>query len=878
MRVAYLFSVFAMCGVTWPGAAPAASPTRQTWQEAMLAAREVVGRGRDAREPAGVGAVGGDVWTDLEKRFPVECDWFVQDLEATGVRCTAKGTDYQRNPGKWIAAEPDARLHERLVARALEELGASGAGLRAEWDRLGKEAARAGAGRWLALYAKACAQRRQARLRPLLARCRALVFTKHYNLGGSHYAYTEAVSDGVAERHFRPGAALCLAEIDDAAVNVRTLLDDPGGVIRDPDVSYDGKRVLFSWKRSDREDDYHLYEMDVASGEVRQITFGRGFADYEGAYLANGDIVFNSTRCVQVVDCWYTEVSNLYTSSVEGKFLRRLGFDQVHTNFPTVTGDGRVVYTRWDYNDRGQIYPQALFQMNSDGTGQAEFYGNNSWFPTTILHARGIPRTQKVLAIATGHHSLQAGKLIVIDPAKGRQENSGVQLVAPVRPTPAVRIDAYGQDGELFQYPYPLSETEYLVTYTPWGWARPEARFAVYFMTADGRRELLVADPAISCNQPVPLQARPAPPVRPSAVDYAQQSGVYYVQDIYAGPGLEGIARGTIKRLRVVGLEYRAAVVGGNGNEGPAGGAFVSTPVAIGNGCWDPKIVLGEADVREDGSAMFVVPAHLPVYFQAIDQRGCAVQTMRSWSTLQPGETASCVGCHESKNVAPPVSSGVSLALKAGPQPLRPFHGPARGFSFGKEIQPILDRHCIRCHDDRTDLPFHKPEDAAGATGSTGGDQDDPDRSFSLLAHENVDPVAKRRWSDAYLVLTNARRQKKGAYWGRSTELVNWISVQSAPPLLPPYAAGAAKSRLMVLLEAGHKDVKLSREELEKIACWIDLLVPFCGDYTEAHAWSPDEVEHYQQFLAKRRRMEALERRNIEELLAHQRRSTPPRP
>ena len=300
-------------------------------------------------------------------------------------------------------------------------------------------------------------------------------------------------------------------------------------MIRDPDVSYDGRRVLFAWKKSDREDDYHLYEMDLESRAVRQLTSGLGVADYEAAYLPDGDIIFNSTRCVQIVDCWWTEVSNLYRCDGDGRFLRRLTFDQVHDNYPTVTDDGRILYTRWEYNDRGQIYPQPLLQMNPDGTNQCDFYGGNSWFPTTILHARGVPGTQKVAAIATGHHSRQTGKLILIDPAKGRQENAGVQLIAPVRDTPAVKVDAYGQKGELFQYPYPLSETEYLVTYHPVGWRWAEGpfgpRFGIYWMTSSGARERLADDPRLPCSQSVPVRPRDTRRTRPSLVDYRQTTG-----------------------------------------------------------------------------------------------------------------------------------------------------------------------------------------------------------------------------------------------------------------------------------------------------------------------------------------------------------------
>jgi hypothetical protein len=617
---------------------------------------------------------------------------------------------------------------------------------------------------------------------------------------------------------------------------------------------------------------------------VRQVTSGVGFADYEPAFLPNGDLIFSSTRCVQTVDCWWTEVSNLYTCDPNGRYLRRLTFDQVHSIFPQVMDDGRVTYTRWDYNDRGQIFPQPLFQMHADGSGQTEFYGNNSWFPTTIAHARGIPGSRKVLAILCGHHSSQAGKLAVIDPARGRQENEGVQLVAPVRETPAERIDAYGQSGELWRYPYPLSESECLVTYAPLGWDKPSSRrgdadFGIYWMSFDGRRELLAWDPRLPCGQPVPLAPRARPIGWANRVDYKQTSGTFYVQDVYAGPGLAGVPRGTVKKLRVVALQFRAAGVGNNGSGGPGGAALVSTPVAIGNGTWDVKVVLGEAKVHEDGSALFTVPARTPLYFQALDERGYAVQTMRSWATLQPGEYSACVGCHEHKNNAPPAAEyGFGEAMKAGAQPLQPFYGPPRGFSFVKEIQPILDRHCTRCHRDRKPVEDLANGKAAGAFLGTrrpqaAADSDGKAESaFSLLGETTIDATAKRKWSDSYLMLTQAAadfrefaaHSFRGDAGGR---VVNWISSQSVPEPLPPLAGGAARSELMRMLEAGHKRVELSREEREKIACWIDLLVPYCGDYLEANAWTETEMRKYERYAEKRRQMEEIEGENIRDLL-----------
>ncbi len=805
-----------------------------------------------------------NLWSRLEQDFPLECDWMLQDLAACGYRC-ADPTRADQYPIGWFGPRADVDLEETLILHVIDELGDRGEEFQRDLDRLIQADTQPHAQPWLELYAAACRERREVRLRSLAARCPAFVFTKHFNMGGSHYAFTEGLSDAQSERHFVAGSALCLLEMKDGAPVVRHLLDDPSGVIRDPDVSYDGERVLFAWKKSDRLDDYHLHELDLASGNVRQLTFGLGFADYEGAYLPSGDILFNSTRCVQSVDCFFTEVSNLYTCDGDGRFLHRLGFDQVHSNYPTITADGRAIYTRWEYNDRGQIYTQALFQMNPDGTGQTEYYGNNSYFPTAILHARQIPGTPKVLAIGAGHHNPQMGKLIVLDPAQGRRENQGAQLVAPVRPTPAVRVDAYGQRGELWQYPYPLGETEFLVGYNPWGSARDPLLFGIYFMTIDGRRELLASDSQVSCNQPVPLR-RPVPHHRPPTTDFTRETGTFYIQDVYAGPGLTGVPRGEAKKLRVIGLDFRATVVGGNHNRGEAGAAFVATPISVAQGSWQPKTVWGETPIRADGSALFIAPARTPLYFQVIDDKGRVIQTMRSWATLQPGENASCVGCHEHKSRSP-LTAQASEALGRPPRELEPFYGPPRGFSFAQEIQPILDRHCTDCHYDRSGLGWLAESQSRDLRAAGEGDDE---VAFSLLPITTTDWVAKRRFSDAYLTLTGAVRGYDRALEGTSGSLVNWTSPQSGPPMRQPYSAGSATSDLMTLLEEGHGGVSLDREELEKLACWIDLVVPYCGDYYEANAWMPFERARYDSFESKRRKMEAVEERNIREMLSCQ--------
>ncbi len=750
-------------------------------------------------------------------RLMVQLDWVDQDTDDS-------------------VADSFVSLVERVVAQ-IDTRDGRDRTWRQQRDQLAQAPVSPSDPRWMALYLAACHARREHRMGPHVDKFPKIVFTKHHDIGGQHYAYTEDVSDSPYRDNnpFPNTGQLCLLKMEGLYGRTRVLVDEPKGLIRDPDVSYDGRKILFAWRKSMDKDDYHLYEMDAASEDIRQITSGEGVADYEGVYLPSGDILFNSSRCQQIVDCWWADVSNLYTCAPDGRFLRRLSFDQVHTNYPQVMPDGRVVYTRWDYNDRGQLFPQPLFQMNPDGTGQTEFYGNNSWFPTTILHSRGIAGTNKVLCVLSGHHTYQKGKLAIIDPSQGRQEASGVQLIAPVRLTEAVKVDMYGYQGHQFQYPFPLSETEYLVTFgtlgSKQGRAGSQKALGIYFMMIDGQRELLVADPTISCNQSIPLMPRPVPAVKPSRVDYRKHTGVYSIQDIYRGPGLVGIERGTIKQIRVIALEFRAAGIGSNRNNGPAGGALVSTPISI-NGAWDVKRVLGTAPVHEDGSAAFIVPARTPVYFQALDARGHAVQSMRSWSTLQPGETFSCVGCHEDKNSSPPADTGLTLAMQAGPQPLEPANGSPAGFSFPKLVQPILDRHCIRCHD----------REAVEAKTST----------LSLERRGQLDKRAQKTWSDAYKALA-------------TREFADWISPQSAPPMLAPYEAGAHKSKLITMLEKGHEDVTLTSDEMNMIACWIDLGVPFSGDYTEGMV--ADQIPKYQFYLDKRLKHAAQDEAAIKALL-----------
>ena len=687
--------------------------------------------------------------------------------------------------------------------------------------------------------------RRAARLKPVVDLATRWVYCRHYVMGGSHYAYTEALSDAAAERTFIPmGSSLCLAEYNpDGLWRETELLSSKEGCFRDVDVSPDGKRLLYSFKASDRGDDFHLYEMDLATRVVKQLTFGAGAADYEGCYLPDGHILFNSTRCQQIVDCWWTEVSNLYRCDADGGNITRLTYDQVHDNYPSLTWDGRILYTRWEYNDRSQMFPQPLFGMNPDGTNQRAVYGGNSWFPTTLIHARAVRGSALFFGIATGHHSLQPGELMRFDPRLGREEAAGAWQLAPLRPAQAVRVDAYGQAGRVAAYPYPVNEDGVVLAFLPEGWPKDanghphyrehRAPFGLYWTDVNGARELLVARAGkVPCGRPVPVCARTLPN-RPSVrPDETRTTGVFAVRDVYVGESMKGVPRGTVKSLRVVSIDYRPAGIGQNGNGGPGGGGLSCTPPSLGNGTWGVKRVLGEVPVAEDGSVAFEAPARTPLYFILLDGKGRMVQSMRSWATLQPGETASCIGCHESPNLAPDfkqkdVQAGRALAsLKPAP----------RGFSFAKDVQPILDRRCVGCHN-----PQKNPQI--------------PDLTSTPVA----DAQSQRTWTRAYVSLTRARPVGQDANLHYTADpdnpLVNWIHSASVPTPLAPRTNGSGVSRLFTdRLDKGHAP-GLTDAEARTLACWIDLGVPFCGDYAEGARWDEAGWKRWAAALEKRTRL-----------------------
>ncbi|MAG58595.1 MAG: hypothetical protein CMJ83_20085 [Planctomycetes bacterium] len=570
---------------------------------------------------------------------------------------------------------------------------------------------------------------------------------------------------------------------------------DPAGFVGDLDLHFDGRRLLFS-ARGPR-GRWQVFEIGVDGKGLRQVTRGDepDVDSYDACYLPNGDIVFGSTAGFLGVPCVFgsDSVATLYRMDAQGENVRQLCFEQDHDWCPTLLHDGRVLYTRWEYADTPHTHTRLLFHMNPDGTGQRELYGSNSYWPNGIFYARPVPgHASKVIGVVTGHHGLRRmGELVLFDPVLGRREATGVvQRIPgfgrPVRP----RIKDRLVDGvwPRFLHPVPLDEKYFLVACQP----APGALWGIYLADVFDNLVLLREEPGYALLEPIPIRRAPRPPVVPDQVDLARKDAVVQIADVYHGAGLEGVPRGSVKKLRVFSYHFAYQRMGGLlgvlGLDGP----------------WDVKRVLGTVPVERDGSASFRVPANTPLSVQPLDSEGKAMQLMRSWMTAMPGETLSCVGCHEAPDTVPPIRS--PLAFARSPSKIDPWYGPARGFSFIREVQPVIDRYCLSCHDGQPDASGHAAPDLSGTD-----------------------------WIDDY---RSGYPSTRGGRFTRSyVNLHRYVrrpGIESDYHMLAPMEYHADTTELVQMLQKGHAGVRLDEESWDRLCTWIDLNAPFHGTWTEA--------------------------------------------
>jgi hypothetical protein len=656
-------------------------------------------------------------------------------------------------------------------------------------------------------YLTACHWRRVAKLKPYMSDVKKVLYAKHFNMGGAIVGFLSGIPGDLGS-NWAVGSGLYILNMNNYYPKPEVLLEDASGVIKDPCPSFDGTKVVFAWIKSAeiKKTGFHIYEIDVATKQTRQITkdpLDLKVGDYEPCYMPTGDIMFSSSRSYGMVNCAYNTVGNMFLCNKNGEWLRTIGFDQEATFYPTMMADGKVLYSRWEYNDRTRISASGIFTCYADGSKQTEYWGNQSDFPLMKYHVREIPNSHgKIMGIAGDHLAPYQGELFVIDPQISRNnfkgdENESIKLIAPVRKAPVdPSTDMSGNSGGaikyIFQHPWPFDENNCLVSWTP---STSEKIFKIYFFNADASRELMAWDSKMSVDQPVVMDAHKAPPIVALQADYTKETGVFQVTNVNYGPGSKDVPVGKIAKLRVIALDYRTNY---SSNSGVLG--FSVNPLGTASTDWLVKTLVGEIPVESDGSACFTVPANTPVYFQTLDSNGRMINTMRSWSTLMPGERFDCTGCHENKNESPPPVTPIAI----NPKPLVKRLGiEDKGLSFPKMVQPILDKNCISCHN-----ASHK--------------------SLDLRANPVFNSGGKKTFNSSYTNLT--KTQKK---------YVNWItqSEKAAPRTQFP-VPGSSTSPLADRLLKGHNTDKnkITPEELEVLFCWMDFMVPHGGSYWEGMA------------------------------------------
>jgi len=659
------------------------------------------------------------------------------------------------------------------------------------------------------IYYTVCDIRRRALFAdPRLADIDHLLITKRAPGQFSH------MSDQYYGWWLRPGGGLYVLEnFKSAAPRLRCLTESlPAGSLLRPDLSYDGRRVLFAFARyyphvaaikdKTRKEDlpedafYHLYEVNVDGSGLKKLTGGK-HDDFDGRYLPDEDIAFLSTRRgVTVQTQGHTEVCG----AAEPDSYVRCGGDEwrpvaVYTlhhldreegqvralspfeNFewtPSVATDGRLLFSRWDYIDRDNMPYMSLWSTLPDGSGARAVYGNYTRNPMSMFEARSVPDSHKLVFTASAHHAITGGALMLVNPA---QATDGA--AALTRLTPEVRNpEAEGWPHTYFANPYPLGEDLMFVSWSDQplvsqsgdlSRVNPVNAMGVYLFAADGSLELIHRDPAISTMCPLPLAPRQRPPVLRGGSEAETETpaasppaGAFLLTDV--GHGLPAELKRQVTRLRLVGIPPKAQP------------RMNVPPLGITRD--DPgKFAIGTVLVEEDGSAHFLAPAGVPLFFQALDASGKAVQTMRSAAYVQRGETMTCVGCHEPRLSAPP--NARSLAALRAPSKWTPPPPGAWPLDYKELVQPVLEAKCVVCHRPEGDAP-----------------------EMDLREHVS------------YVNLTAFG----GAAGLRGRITADYHAGQSVPG-----QTASRVSPLVKLLEAGHEDVELSADEWERLLTWIDL-------------------------------------------------------
>lgn len=641
---------------------------------------------------------------------------------------------------------------------------------------------------------------------PDLAAIGNILFVKRYPFEPSHNY--SVLLDG----KFRAGGGICKLEIpkvggrmDPSKATVKLLFDSKDGMARTPSSNYQADKIFFSYRPSPS-GFYRIMVMGADGENVRQLTDGTMFHDFWPCPLPDGGLAFISTRCRARFLCWRPQTFVLFRSDGEGSNIRPLSFANLSEWAPSVMRDGRIIWTRSEYLDKGADFGHTLWSIRPDGTHPELVFGNNTIH--AYANGREVPGTTEICCILACHAGDLNGPVALVDVGKGRYNPEAINILTP-EVKPAIGMSGSWPRTRCFRDPIPVSRDYILCSHSPGAPFGPG--FGIYVIDRYGNREIIYFDNSISSICPTPLMATTPPPMLADAGTEMEGTdrGQFFLADVYQGLEPE-VKRGSVKYIRVC-EEIRSDLAqlpnGQYRSDHEAFQDFYATPVHKVSGpfgwpAYVAKGTHGVVPVNEDGSAAFWAPAGKTLYFQALDENFNEIQRMRSVIQLQPGERRSCVGCHEPRDSAPP--RRVSTASRSTPSELIAPSWGTEPFSYEKVVQPVWDAKCVKCHNDKQDEKMKEKQDLRGIL-----DKDKVPASYRTLISLG--------WVNHFDCRYGQRHFKA-----------------------PPYSFGSLKSKLWKVLDKGHYEVKLTTDEMQRVKCWIDMNCPLWPDYQ----YRPDRPDH----------------------------------